>query len=174
MKLPNVITFFRLVMIPVFLMPLAAVPPMYGLSLAVFIVAAATDLLDGLLARRTGTATRSGSILDPVADKLMILSAFVALTVLGDMPLWFTALAFTRDFLILAGWSFLRLAYGIKTVSPSPAGKANTFLQVVLVVILLGRLPLGGPAITLTALATATSGIDYLIRAVKSLRSRTG
>ena len=94
--------------------------------------AALTDLADGYVAKRFGGATPLGAVLDPLADKLLMASLFVALALEGHLPGWFVLLVIGRDLLIVAGTLALRLLAGRFRVEPLLVGKLSTFLQIVL------------------------------------------
>ena len=122
----NVITFIRLCMAPVALGVLLAG---YDIPAAiVFGVTAATDFVDGQVARRTNTVSRVGQLLDPAVDRLLMICAVVGLLIIGRLPLWIVVLVVARDLLLLAGGSWLLKKYGIR-VPVIYAGKvATTFL----------------------------------------------
>ena len=122
----NVITFIRLCMAPVALGILLAG---YDIPAAiVFGVTAATDFVDGQVARRTNTVSRVGQLLDPAVDRLLMICAVVGLLIIGRLPLWIVVLVVARDLLLLAGGSWLLKKYGIR-VPVVYAGKvATTFL----------------------------------------------
>ena len=122
----NVITFIRLCMAPVALGILLAG---YDIPAAiVFAVTAATDFVDGQVARRTNTVSRVGQLLDPAVDRLLMICTVVGLLIIGRLPLWFVVLVVARDLLLLVGGSWLLKKYGIR-VPVVYAGKvATTFL----------------------------------------------
>ncbi len=172
-NLANAITAFRILLIPVFLVFLLQfelVPYSVDIAVAVFILAAITDTLDGYVARSRNSVTVLGQILDPVADKLLISAALIALVSLGRIPAWIAMLIIAREFSV----SGLRLvAAASRIVIPaSPLGKIKTLSQVVAVAALLlpgfGFIfdrPLSWYLIYLAALLTVISGIDYFARA---------
>lgn len=129
----NVLTLLRMLLIPFF-----AILVIYGYrgwALVVFLTAALTDLFDGLIARATGEKTTLGAWLDPLADKLLLVTMFVILTVpgIGDpnrLPLWFTVLVISRDVAIVATVAVVNLAIGPRTFRPSIYGKLATALYV--------------------------------------------
>jgi cardiolipin synthase len=129
----NVLTLLRMLLIPFF-----AILVIYGYrgwALVVFLTAALTDLLDGFIARATGEKTTLGAWLDPLADKLLLVTMFVILTVpgIGDpnrLPLWFTVLVISRDVAIVATVAVVNLAIGPRTFRPSIYGKIATALYV--------------------------------------------
>ena len=124
----NVVTFTRLCMAPIALALLVA-----GFDIAataVFAVSAATDFLDGQIARRTHTVSRVGQLLDPAVDRLLMICGVVGLLVVGRLPLWIVVIVLLRDALLLFGATFLLKRYGIR-VPVVYAGKvATTFLFV--------------------------------------------
>ena len=106
-------------------------------ALAVFVVAALTDLLDGLVARRSGQSTPLGAMLDPVADKILLTSCFIALTwgpdLLVRLPVWLTVVTLSRDAIIIVSVAIINLAYGRRMFYPSLLGKLTTGSQIVAV-----------------------------------------
>jgi cardiolipin synthase len=128
----NLLTLLRMLLIPFFV--ILVVYGYRGWALAIFLTAAVTDLFDGLIARATG-ATTLGAWLDPMADKLLLVTMFVVLTVpgLGEpnrLPLWFTVLVISRDVAIVATVAVVNLAVGPRTFRPSIYGKIATALYV--------------------------------------------
>ena len=130
----NQLTMMRLLLIPAFVILL-----MYGYrgwALVTFMVAGLTDLLDGLIARMSGEKTTLGAWLDPMADKLLLLTMFVMLSLpeIGRpnrLPLWFTVLVVSRDVAIVATVAVVNLAIGPRTFRPSIYGKVATALYIV-------------------------------------------
>ena len=130
----NVLTLLRMLLIPFF-----AILVIYGYrgwALVVFLTAGLTDLFDGLIARATGEKTTLGAWLDPMADKLLLVTMFVVLTVpgVGDpnrLPVWFTVLVISRDVGIVATVAVVNLAIGPRTFRPSIYGKIATALYIV-------------------------------------------
>ena len=125
---PNVITFIRLCMAPI-----AFVLLVQGNNLAacaVFSISAATDFLDGQIARRTHTVSKIGQLLDPMVDRLLMICAVLGLMIVGWLPVWIVVLVLARDALLLAGGSFLLRKYGIRIPVIYPGKVATTFLFV--------------------------------------------
>jgi cardiolipin synthase (CMP-forming) len=125
----NQLTLMRMVLIPPF-----AILLLYGFrgwALIIFLAAGITDLFDGLIARRTGQKTTLGAWLDPMADKLLVVTMFVMLTLPGTgaanrLPLWFTILVLSRDIAIVLTVAVVNLAVGPRTFRPSMFGKVAT------------------------------------------------
>jgi len=139
LTLPNFITMMRMAMVPFFV--LAVWEGDFKLALWIFIIAGLTDALDGYLARRMDMQSLIGAYLDPIADKMLITVAYIALTVpLGQevvIPLWLTILALFRDFVIMLVAGVLYIVEGLREFPPSPLGKATTFSQVVTIAVVL-------------------------------------
>jgi cardiolipin synthase len=125
----NQLTMLRMLLIPVFALCLLYGRP--GWALVAFAVASVTDALDGLVARRIGQSTTLGAWLDPMADKLLIITTFVMLTVPGlglanRLPVWLTVLVISRDVGIVLTVAIWNLAVARRTFRPSRLGKAAT------------------------------------------------
>ena len=136
----NQLTILRIALVPAFV--LLVIYGYLGAALLVFIIAGATDALDGLIARRAGQRTSLGEWLDPVADKLLLVSAFVVLTVPGvpltnHLPAWLTIIVIARDVVIVAVVSVVNLAIGPRTFKPSLLGKAATAVFIVTSVVVM-------------------------------------
>ena len=125
---PNLLTVIRICLAP-FLVA-AILQGKFGLSFALFVVAGVTDALDGVLARVLKQRTALGQYLDPVADKLLLSTLFLVLTIKGLIPITITALVFGRDVGILVVAAILYTVIGRKEFPPSILGKANTVAQV--------------------------------------------
>lgn len=133
----NILTILRLIMIPVFVTALFY--QRFTWALGVFLFAAITDGLDGLVARNFNQKTQLGAILDPMADKLLLVTAFVVLsmphfTVTPPIPFWLTIAAISRDAFIVVGALVINIATGFSRFRPSLLGKINTIVQVLTIV----------------------------------------
>ena len=165
--IPNLLTLLRVAAAPVLILTLEG--GAYSLALLVFIFAGASDGLDGYIAKRYGCETRLGAILDPVADKVLLVSAFVMLTLQDLLPLWLLVTVVFRDVLIIGGYLVLVILDGTVYMRPSPVSKLNTLLQIVLVAVVLtqhaGWVPLASlidPLILLVFATTVVSGAHYV------------
>src|SRR5713101_7221340 len=127
MGLANWLTTLRILLIPVFVTLLVYRRP--GWPFLVFCAASLTDMLDGYIARKRGTQTRLGAFLDPVADKLLMTSAFVTLTYLKVIPFWIAAVVVSRDLILSVGVIVIHVAGGTVHPSPSWLGKLSTVFQ---------------------------------------------
>ena len=125
---PNQLTLLRLVFLPFIIIKL--VEGHYGWALALFLLAGLSDALDGLLARTLKQQTVLGQYLDPIADKLLLSTVFMVLSILHKIPWKFTVLVFSRDLSILCASAVLYAIAGLRDFRPSIFGKANTFAQV--------------------------------------------
>ena len=184
--LPNALTVVRMVLIPVFVGALYY--QRFGWALAIFVLAGATDGLDGLFARRFNQYSPLGQILDPIADKLLLVTSFVTLSMPSIMepsalvqphprhlpvPFWVTAAVISRDIFILVGAAAINVVTGFRRFRPSWLGKANTAVQIAAVVLVLVAAnfpPLRGylPTVYTTVFAFALiSGAHYVFWANK-------
>jgi cardiolipin synthase len=160
----NLLTLLRMLLIPFFV--ILVIYGYRGWALAIFMAAAMTDLFDGLIARATG-ATTLGAWLDPMADKLLLVTMFVILTVpgLGDpnrLPLWFTVLVISRDVAIVATVAVVNLAIGPRTFRPSIYGKIATALYILTGVVALYFNYLGRHAHVVDGLLYASLAITFI------------
>lgn len=130
-QLPNIITVFRLFLVPPVVW--ALLHSEYGMALILFAIAGFSDALDGFLAKHFNWQSRVGSILDPLADKLLLVSSFLTLTWLDFVPLWLLVAVVARDLLIVIGAVSFHLLFGKFEMEPSFLSKMNTFFQIVYV-----------------------------------------
>jgi cardiolipin synthase len=150
--LPNAITCARIVACLPLVLLIVREQPRAALWLALAV--GLSDVLDGFLARRFGWQSRIGSLLDPIADKLFLVCAFIALGVVGLMPVWLIVLVLLRDVVIVAGATAYHHLVEPVAGAPTLLGKASTVAQVLLVLVLLA-----GPAELLPAPATPLPGL---------------
>ena len=111
----------------------------YAASLAVFVIAGVSDGLDGFIAKRFHFESRLGSILDPLADKILLLSSYVMLTMLDHLPFWLMLTVAFRDLLIVSGYLVYTSMVGPVQMRPSWLSKLNTFMQIALIVVILAQ-----------------------------------
>ncbi|QQS45116.1 MAG: CDP-alcohol phosphatidyltransferase family protein [Acidobacteriota bacterium] len=167
----NILTILRLILIPVFITALFY--QRYVWALGFFLIAAVTDALDGLVARSFNQKTQLGAILDPMADKLLLVSAFITLslprfTLTPPIPFWLTATAISRDVFIVLGALVINMTTGFSKFRPSLPGKINTLVQIVMIVFFLAAnafdfFPQYLPAVFYIALGMAVfSGLHYI------------
>jgi cardiolipin synthase (CMP-forming) len=175
--LPNALTIFRMVLIPIFVSLLFYQRSVW--ALVVFVMAGITDGLDGLLARRFDQQSHLGTILDPIADKLMLVTAFVVLSMKGvfpqplpkhlPVPFWVTVAVISRDVFIIVGAAAINMMTGFRGFRPSFLGKVSTTVQIVAIaaIIFAARFPTGSgyylPTIYTTVFTLAIlSGAHYV------------
>ncbi len=135
MTIPNVISIFRILLVPIFLV--FVINDRFLAGLVVFVLAGLSDGADGLVARLFNQKSRLGSYLDPLADKCLLVAAFICLSIMHIIPLWLTILVIARDTLILLGAIVLFLINKDHVVKPSIWGKVTTFLQLATVFLVL-------------------------------------
>lgn len=178
----NILTFLRMGLIPVFAIML--VYHKEGWALAVFTIAGVSDGIDGFIARRLKQESELGQMMDPIADKLLMTTAFIMLTIPGmlssgrhlPVPFWVTATVIGRDVLIIAVAGVINMMTGFRGFQPSWLGKASTFVQVSGVILILVAAvfpPLQGylPSVYTTVAAFAVfSGIHYIFHVAKLMK----
>jgi cardiolipin synthase (CMP-forming) len=165
-QLPNLISSIRiLLVVPI---ALALAEHRFVTTLWLFGVAAASDGIDGFLAKRFGWQTELGGMLDPLADKLMLATVFIMLACLGEVPVWLTVVVIARDCIIVAGAVSYRLLLGPVAARPSVISKLNTLCQLLFILTAIGTRQFSGPAVgvlclgALVLVTVVVSGIDYV------------
>jgi cardiolipin synthase len=180
-QLPNIISLFRMLLV----LPVvwSLLHQEFGAALVWFAVAGFSDGLDGFLAKHFGWQSRLGSILDPLADKLLLVSAFCTLTWLELIPLWLLIVVLARDLLIVIGGVIFHYTLGRFDMQPSRISKLNTLMQIILVLAVVfyrgdfAFTPWIIEALVYIVLATTVlSGLDYVWtwgrRALKIMRQK--
>lgn len=165
--IPNLLTALRIVLVAPILLLLAE--ENYAAALLLFAVAGVSDGLDGYLAKRNGWVTRLGSILDPLADKLLLVCCYVVLGWNGLVPLWLVVVILGRDLLIVGGGILYHIRIGRFDAQPSLISKFNTLVQIILVLAVVaerswGRVPpvLLPLLVDVVAITTIASGLGYV------------
>jgi cardiolipin synthase len=172
----NQLTILRIVFVPLFIILL--VYHELGWALGIFVAAGITDVLDGIIARRFAQKTSLGAVLDPLADKLLMTSSILILSLpqmefAVRIPGWLMIVIIFRDVFILLVSLIVVLMVGWRVFTPSPYGKASTFMQVFTVLFVLYAnwqnlvLPELNIIFYMTGLMTAFSGIHYLVRSLR-------
>jgi cardiolipin synthase len=172
----NQLTLLRVLLVPAFV--ILVVYAHFGWALIVFATAGLTDALDGVLARRSGQKTTLGAWLDPMADKLLLVTTFIVLTMPGlnlanRLPIWLTILIITRDVLIVSVVAVVNLAVGPRTFRPSIFGKLATATYIVTagVALLYNYLGYASAVVDVFVFAslaiTLVSGLHYVWRATR-------
>lgn len=167
-QIPNAITVLRAVLVAPFV--LALLNGRTTFALVVFLVAGASDGLDGYLAKRYGWQSRAGAILDPLADKLLLVSAYLTLAWVGLLPSWLAAAVVARDVIIVLGAISYHAAIAPYDLRPSASSKLNTLAQLMLVVLVVvdsGWRALPTPLISamvyVVLVTTVWSGLGYVV-----------
>jgi len=182
MTVANYITLLRIALIPVFV----GLVIYYGRSVGegmpderlrwwavgVFVLASVSDGIDGFVARRFNQRSALGAILDPLADKGLLLAAILTLAFSGwqpELPVWFAVLVVARDVVIVAGTLALHHAVGRVKVEPSWVGKVATFFQMVTIALALLNWPVAlGPVVWAAGVFTLWSGIGYVLKGLRA------
>jgi len=171
LNIPNTLTIARIVIIPVFITSI--IYKRYDYALYLFIFAALSDVFDGLLARLTNQKTALGTFLDPLADKFMLVTTYIIMSVYELIPTWLTITVISRDIIIIIGWLLLYLVSDASRVEPSLLGKITIWVQSFLIAYVLINsnfhiLP-ENPSLLLwiTAGITILSGLHYIYRGMK-------
>ena len=169
-NLPNLLSLARLALAPagVFFV----LEHQFQTAFWVLVVAGVSDAVDGIAARLLRARTRLGELLDPVADKALLIGMVVALGVVDALPTWLVALVVARDLIILAGAGYLALrGVSVQAMVPNLIGKISTVMQIALVGIVLAKLGFGWPLMTpvtillwAAAAAAVLSGLGYIWR----------
>ncbi|WZF88698.1 CDP-alcohol phosphatidyltransferase family protein [Marinobacter metalliresistant] len=178
--IPNALTFLRILLIAPFAGALLAGD--YRWALVIFFLAAGTDAIDGFLARHFNWRTRLGAIADPLADKALLITAYLMLTLTSVLPVWLFMVVLGRDLLIVAGALAYHYSVGRYDMEPSIPGKVNTFVQILValaIIVLLADLSMPtwvvDAGIVLVAASAVFSGVHYLcvwgLRAWRAKRS---
>ncbi len=169
LNLPNLITLGRLLSVPLAIWLI--IEARYGVAFWIFVGAGISDALDGYIAKRFDRRTRLGALLDPIADKALLVGVYVTLGIAGQLPRWLVILVVLRDVWILGGFALIQATTAPHRLGPLFVSKVNTSVQIALVGFVLARLGLGIDEGTVTAilivaaaLTTVLSGLSYLLR----------
>ena len=176
---PNQLTLLRLLFVP--FIAIAVIEGRYGWALGIFIIAGVSDALDGLLARALQQHTVLGQYLDPIADKLLLSTLFIVLSVVHKIPWRVTILVFTRDIFILVVAALLYLTASIRDFRPTVYGKVNTLAQIITVFMALLYQIHAAPwveyglriCLWTTVVFTVLSAASYFVRVSAQLRQST-
>lgn len=183
MTLANKITLFRIISIPFFVACLVFYTPdkplLKYLGLSIFLVAIISDIVDGYIARSLREKTRAGAILDPLADKALLITAFIFLYQASQMywkihlPLWVLLTVVSRDIIILTGSGLLLAMNRNVEINPTWWGKLTTFFQMATVVAIVLENSLAPMIWKLAAVFTFISGVDYARKGINLLEQKT-
>jgi cardiolipin synthase (CMP-forming) len=177
LTVPNQVTFLRLAFLPLFLS--LVIYDHYVYALAVLLLAGISDGLDGLLARKLNQRTALGAYLDPIADKMLLSSSFLVLSLKGKILWWLTILVMTRDVTLLVGAMVIILVVGYRRFPPTIYGKMTTAAQIILVFATVTQqafpwlrlAPVHAVLKYSVAALTAFSGLNYSVIVARRLNS---
>jgi cardiolipin synthase len=175
----NRLTILRILFIPIFAISLLY--HRYGTALLIFCLAGVSDGLDGFIARSYGQKTKLGTFLDPVADLLLLSTAFIVLSVLDRIPVWLAVIVISRNVIVVMGSAILFIINEYMKISITPLGKATTFFQLVLILFTLfshyfGSMPETTFTVLLwtTTILTVISGLQYIAIGTGSINGNNG
>ncbi len=177
LNLPNALAFFRILLAPLMFFMLVNVPGIFTqihiswinyFAALIFVIASVTDFFDGYIARCWDQKTKLGAILDPLADKMLILAAFLGLMMLGRASAWAVYLILVREFFI-TGFRVVMASDGVE-VAASMAGKVKTVSQMFAVGFLLMSWPGGELLLWIAVALTLYSGFEYIFAYVKAMK----
>jgi len=179
MSLANKVSIFRILLVPAIVASLLYYHPQRDwlrfVALGLFILGIVSDAIDGFLARWQHQQTELGTLLDPIADKFLILSALISCSIIRGLPAWmripawFNLVVISRDVLLVAGSVVLFALQGRWSVRPSRLGKWATFLQMLVIPAVLLGLPLKQPLVVAAALLTVLSAVSYVRMGIRVL-----
>jgi cardiolipin synthase (CMP-forming) len=170
LTIPNIITLARILLTPLFVIFL--IQKRYQAAMGIFILAGLSDLADGIIARRWRQKSPLGTFLDPLADKLLMGSSFITLSISHLIPSWLTVIVLSRDLVLVLGVTLFKLANFPVVVHPSIAGKLSTTTQVATVLLVLMAQSWTIPPSFLEVLfwltggLTTVSGVHYVLQAL--------
>lgn len=175
MNLPNKLTMFRIVLIPVFIIVLMtgliSEPVNRYIATVIFCGASFTDYLDGHIARKYNLVTNFGKFMDPLADKLLVSSALICMIEMGILPAWIVIIIISREF-IITGFRLIAAEGGL-VIAASWWGKIKTVTQMIMIILLLLGVSgiIANILIFLATLFTVVSGVDYIVKNISVLRN---
>ena len=161
LSIPNLITLARILLVPVVVWTIATGQMYFAFLL--FLAAGISDAIDGFLAKRFGMKTELGAYLDPLADKVLIVSIYVALGITGVIPLWIVILVVSRDFMIVGAIILSWLVDRPVAIKPHMISKANTAVQIIFACLVLGSQGLGFDAEPVLTLVMALVAVLTLV-----------
>jgi CDP-diacylglycerol--glycerol-3-phosphate 3-phosphatidyltransferase len=175
----NKITILRILSVPFFIVAVLYYSPANGhlrwIALGIFTFAVLTDMLDGYLARQPHQRSKGGAILDPLADKILLISAFVCLYSAGinfpnvRFPLWIVVVMISRDMILILGAIVIQMIHGSIQISPTLLGKLTTFFQILSIYGVLLQWIYSPYLWSIAVVITVISGLDYLRKGLQML-----
>ena len=184
LTLANRLTIIRLLLVPILIGTALYYSPQKDylrfVTLAIFLCAMALDVLDGYVARKFNQETKAGAILDPLADKILLISTYICIYKISVMfeavrfPIWLVVAVISRDVILLLGCVVIRLFNGDVDINPTIWGKLTVFFQTVAVVGILMQWPVFNFSWYVILVFAVVSGIDYILKGVKELNREDG
>ena len=175
----NKVTVGRILLVPFFIVATLSMSPesphLRWVALGLFLAAVISDVIDGYIARTRREKTRAGAILDPLADKMLLISAFVCLYIQRDyfddivFPLWFVVAIISRDVILLVGSMIIQFTTGRLDIQPNRSGKFTAFLQILCVLGIFLQLRFTVLFWYAALIATVVSGIIYIKEGIKTI-----
>lgn len=172
LNLPNKLSILRILLIPPFILLIMYYTPdkdyLRLLAIGIFFLAIFTDALDGYIARLKGQRSKLGTFLDPLADKLLLITAFICLSIVKSLPAqfklaaWVVIIVISRDIIIILGSAIIYMINGKLNITPTILGKITTALQMTTVLTLLLQLKIFPLVMIAMVLLTVFSGLDYI------------
>ena len=178
LNIPNTLTILRILLIPVIVGFL--VYDYFDFALVTLLIAALTDMLDGSIARMANQKTEFGAYLDPLADKLLLMTTFITFSLLDMVPVWSVIVVVSRDAILLTGTLLARVTNTKINASPSLLGKATTVFQLVYIILVLVFFSyqfdpaLLNPLLYAMSILTVASGLHYILRSVNTISAPGG
>ena len=172
MSTANFLTIFRILLVPVFAVFLyRGTAESRLIALGIFLIASITDAIDGWIARKRDMVSKFGKHVDPIADKILLITAFIMLTLNKSIPAFLTIIVIARDIVIISGFFILCVVLGSLEPKPSKMSKCTTFLQVFTIIYALLNIKIPSMLfiVWITVGFTVISGINYIIYGVKLL-----
>ena len=177
----NKVTIGRIFIVPFFVATVLYYSPQRDhlrfVALGIFLLAVTSDLIDGYIARAHKQKTKAGALLDPLADKFLLMSAFICLYKIGgqflpfNFPLWLVVAVISRDVILLLGSMIIQLVNGQLVIAPTLWGKATTFFQVFCVIGLLMQIEVSSVLWSVTVILTIISAFGYIYDGIKTLNA---
>ncbi|MBU2567921.1 MAG: CDP-alcohol phosphatidyltransferase family protein [Elusimicrobia bacterium] len=168
MNIANILTITRIFMAPLFVYLLIRDP--YGfITVSVFVLTSVTDALDGFIARHFRQKSNIGTLLDPVADKVLILSSYYVLTSMNKTPLWLFTFIIGKEIIVISGWLLTYILSGSAKISVHFLAKITVILQLCTILCVLLRMPYLVILYNITAAATVLSTIEYCVQGGREL-----
>ncbi len=175
MNLPNKLTMFRVILIPVFIVVLMTgiipAPVNRYIAVVIFCVASFTDYLDGHIARKYNLVTNFGKFMDPLADKLLVSAALICMVEMELLPAWIVIIIISREF-IITGFRLIAAEGGL-VIAASWWGKIKTVTQMAMIIVVLLGIGgiIGNILIVLATIFTVISGVDYIVKNINVLKN---